>query len=102
LGKLFTRYPNLYADIAARFAEVAPIPRYMNAFFQQFQDRVVYGTDMGFNEFMYETTFRILQTNDEHFYAIDLTGYHWPLHGFGLSDSVLKKVYKTNAQKLIR
>jgi len=102
LGTLFTRYPNLYADIAARYAETATIPRYMNAFFQQYQDRLLYGSDMHFDKFMYETTFRILQTNDEHFYAIDLTGYHWPLHGFGLSDSVLKKVYKANAQKLIK
>src|SRR5687768_9953540 len=33
LGKLLDQYPNLYADIAARYGEVAPIPRDMNAFF---------------------------------------------------------------------
>lgn len=102
LGTLFSRYPNLYADIAARYAETATIPRYMNAFIGKYQDRILYGTDMSFDNFVYETTFRILQTEDEHFYAIDLTEYHWPLHGFGLPDPVLKKVYKANAQKLIR
>ena len=102
LGNLFSRYSNLYADIAARYAETAPIPRYMNAFFQKYQDRLLYGSDMHFDKFMYETTFRILQTNDEHFYAIDLTGYHWPLHGFGLTDPVLKKVDNSNARKLIK
>lgn len=101
LGRLLTKYPNLYADIAARYAETATIPRYMNAFIQKYQDRIMYGSDMHFDAFMYETTFRILQTEDEHFYAIDLTGYHWPLHGFGLSDEVLKKVYNTNAKKIL-
>lgn len=56
----------------------------------------------GIDKKIHETTFRILQYNDEHFYAIDLTGYHWPLHGFGLSDAVLKKIYKTNALKILR
>lgn len=102
LARLLTKYDNLYADFAARFAEIAPIPRYMQAFFEEFQDRLVYGTDMHPEDFMYETTFRILQTSDEHFYAVDLTGYHWPLHGFGLSDAILKKIYKLNAEKIFR
>jgi len=101
LGRLLDKYPNLYADIAARYAETAPIPRYMKAFYTKYQDKVLYGTDMSFDKKMYQTTFRILQTNDEHFYAIDLTGYHWPLQGFGLSDAVLKKLYKTNALKIL-
>ncbi|MEJ0106322.1 MAG: hypothetical protein WDO19_28925 [Bacteroidota bacterium] len=62
----------------------------------------MYGTDMGFDPSMYEMTFRILETNDEHFYEIERTGYHWPLHGFGLPDAVLKKVYRTNAEKIVR
>lgn len=101
LGDLLSKYNNLYADFAARFAEVAPIPRYMKAFFEKYQDRLLYGTDMHVDEEMYETTFRILQTADEHFYAIDLTGYHWPLQGFDLSNAVLKKIYKTNAAKIL-
>lgn len=102
LGDLLSRHPNLYADIAARFAETAPIPRYMHDFITRYQDRILYGSDMGPSTFMYETTFRILQTADEHFYAIDLFEYHWPLQGFGLSDDVLKKVYRDNAKKIIR
>jgi len=101
LSKLFLLYPNLYADISARYAETATIPRYMKTFFEKFQDRLLYGSDMQFESQMYETTFRILQTADEHFYAINLTGYHWPLHGFDLSNSVLKKVYQNNARKLL-
>jgi len=101
LGRLLSRYKNLYADFAARYAEISPIPRYMHAFFEKYQDKLVYGTDMQATNYMYETTFRILETKDEHFYAIDLTGYHWPLSGFGLSDAVLKKIYKTNAAKIV-
>jgi hypothetical protein len=50
---------------------------------------------------MYATTFRILQSSDEHFYETDLFGYHWPLYGFGLSDPVLKKIYAGNALKIL-
>lgn len=102
LGNLFKKYRNLYADIAARYAETATIPRYMLSFFNQYQDQIVYGTDMGYEPSMYEMTFRILQTNDEHFYEIERTGYHWPLHGFGLPDEVLKKVYGANALKIMK
>lgn len=102
LGRLFNKYPNLYADISARYAETAPIPRYMTTFYQKYQNRLLYGSDMPFEQKMYETTFRILQTQDEHFYTIELTGYHWPLHGFGLNDEVLKNLYKINASKILK
>jgi predicted TIM-barrel fold metal-dependent hydrolase len=101
LGRLLDRYPNLYADIAARYGETAPIPRYMSAFYRRYQDRLVYGTDMGFSPEMYRGTFRILETLDEHFYDREY-GYHWPLYGFGLPDSVLKRVYRENALKIMR
>jgi predicted TIM-barrel fold metal-dependent hydrolase len=100
LGVLFDKYDNLYADFSARYAENAPVPRYTKAFFEKYQDRLLYGTDMGFEKSMYETTFRILESNDEHFYNIDLFGYHWPLHGFGLSDETLKKIYRKNAERI--
>lgn len=102
LGNLFDKYPNLYADIAARYGEVAPIPRYMQAFFTKYQDRLVYGTDMGLNPKMYRTTFRILETLDEHFYEFSHFNYHWPLSGFGLDDATLKKVYRDNALKILK
>lgn len=101
LGNLLSKYKNLYSDFSARFAEIAPIPRHVKAFFEKYQDRLLYGTDMGPEKGMYETTFRILQTADEHFYAIDLTGYHWPLQGLNLSEKALKKIYKTNAEKIL-
>ncbi|HOW63656.1 MAG TPA: amidohydrolase family protein [Candidatus Paceibacterota bacterium] len=101
LGVLLDKYPNLYADISARYAETAPIPRAVRKFFDQYQDRLVYGTDMGRNKKMYLTTFRILETEDEHFYDWDLFTYHWPLHGLGLPDDVLRKIYSGNARKIL-
>lgn len=101
LGNMLDRYPNLYAEFGARYAETAPIPKYMNAFCEKYQDRLMYGTDMGYSPHMYATTFRILESNDEHFYEIDLFEYHWPLYGFGLKDSVLKKIYRENALKIL-
>jgi predicted TIM-barrel fold metal-dependent hydrolase len=101
LGSLLDKYPNLYADISARYAESAPIPRRMNDFYKKYSDRLLYGTDMGFDTSMYRITFRILQTTDEHFYEIGIFNYHWALNGFGLSDDILKKVYHDNASKIL-
>jgi predicted TIM-barrel fold metal-dependent hydrolase len=94
-------HPNLSADLGARFRETAPIPRFMARFCERYQDRLLYGTDMGFDAEMYRTTFRILETEDEHFYADAVRGYHWPLHGFGLKDEVLRKVYAENARRIL-
>ncbi len=101
LGEAFDRNPNLYADISARYAETAPIPRFAAQFYAKYADRLVYGTDMGFDQQMYRTTFRILESQDEHFYEIDQFGYHWPLNGLGLNDDILKRVYHGNAAKLL-
>jgi predicted TIM-barrel fold metal-dependent hydrolase len=100
LGAMFDRYPNLQADLSARFGETASIPRFMARFFGRYADRLLYGTDMGMDAEMYRTTFRILETEDEHFYEQNLFNYHWPLHGFGLKDELLRKIYAENARAL--
>ncbi|MCJ7465959.1 MAG: amidohydrolase [Maribacter sp.] len=101
IGKLLDSYDNLYLDIAARYAEVTPVPRYTKAFFEKYQDRLMYGTDMGFDPEMYKITFRILETEDEHFYKKSQFGYHWALNGLGLGDTILKKLYHENARKAL-
>jgi predicted TIM-barrel fold metal-dependent hydrolase len=97
LGEVFERNPNLYADISARYAETAPIPRFAASFYAKYSDRLVYGTDMGFDSDMYRVTFRVLESEDEHFYETEQFGYHWPLYGFGLKDEILERVYRDNA-----
>lgn len=101
LGALLDRNPNLYADISARYAETGATPRAASQFYAKYADRVLYGTDMGFNKPMYRVTFRILETLDEHFYETDQFDYHWYLNGFGLPESTLKQVYRDNAAKLL-
>ena len=102
LAAMFDRHPNLHADIGARFGETAPIPRFMARFYDRYADRLMYGTDMGMDAEMYRTTFRILETEDEHFYEQNLFNYHWPLHAFGLKGDVLRKVYADNARALMK
>ena len=102
LGELFDKYPNLYADISARYAETAAIPRFVARFYEKYQDRLVYGTDMGFSTGMYRLTFRILESADEHFYAWNQFSYHWPLNGLALNDNVLKRIYRDNALKILQ
>jgi predicted TIM-barrel fold metal-dependent hydrolase len=101
LGRLFDKYPNLYADIGARYGEIAPIPRFVKTFMEKYSNRIVYGTDMGASKDMYQTTFRILESADEHFYEHNRFGYHWPLHGLNLSDAALKKIYNENGKKIL-
>lgn len=101
IGRLLETYPNLYADNSARYSEIAPIPRHARDFFEKHSDKIVYGTDMGTAKQMYQITFRILETTDEHFYYHDYFSHHWPLHGLGLSESTLRKIYNGNATKIL-
>ena len=101
LGRLLDALPNLYADFAARYAETAVVPRATARFFEKYQDRLVYGTDMGFDPDMYRTTFRILESEDDHFYA-PMFNYHWSYGGFGLPAPVLEKLYRANALAVMR
>lgn len=102
LGRMFDQCPNLYADISARFAEVAAIPRSAGRFCEKYADRLVYGTDMHCSLDTYRITFRILESADEHFYAWSHFSYHWPLYGLALGDEVLEKIYRANALKIFR
>ena len=102
LGKYFDKYSNFYADISARFGEIAPIPKFAHEFIEKYQDRIVYGTDMtSLNERIYRVSFRILETADEHFYEFFWIDYHWPLYGLALSDNTLKKLYRDNIIKIM-
>lgn len=99
LSALMDKYPNLYLDISGRYGEAAQTPRATRNFIIKYQDRIFFGTDYGTTKEMYQNFFRILETEDEHFYIPDY-GYHWYYSGFYLPDSVLEKIYRTNAIRL--
>lgn len=108
LGEMLDRTPNLNADIAARFSETATIPRFVHRFLVKYADRIVYGTDVTYSEPFFGATFRILETEDEHFYLrgkVDTANfnfnYHWASNGFGLPDDVLKKIYYENMANIM-
>lgn len=101
LGELFDKYPNLYADISQREAYVASIPRFAKQFMEKYSDRLVWGTDQGYSLPMYRNSFHILETLDEHFYAWDVSNTRWCLYGIGLNDATLRKLYRTNALKIL-
>jgi len=102
LGQLFDKYPNLYADVSQREAYVGSIPRVAKKFMEKYADRLVWGTDQGYSLPMYRNSFRIWETEDDHFYAWDVSNSPWTLYGVGLSDSTLRKMYRENALKIIK
>jgi uncharacterized protein len=109
LAKMLDNNKNLYADITSRLKEIATVPNYAKAFIEKYQDRLLFGSDLGYDpkttmDFatkLYQATFRILESADEHIYEHDLFKYHWPLYGLQLSDTILRKLYRENALKLM-
>lgn len=108
------RFPNMSVDIAARISELGRQPRASRAFFEKYQDRILFGTDaiphgydypqQLFGDELYEIYYRFLETDDEYFdYAparIPPQG-RWQISGICLSDSILKKVYYENGERLL-
>jgi predicted TIM-barrel fold metal-dependent hydrolase len=95
------KYPNMYVEFGARQAELGRQPRRAGKFFEQYQDRILFGTDSDPEEKMYANYFRWLETADEYF---DYSGYpgqgRWEIYGLALPDQILKKVYSENAERI--
>lgn len=97
LSEALDRYPNLYLDISARDYELGRQPRTAALFMNQYRDRLLFGTDMGREEHMYEGWWRLLESPDEF-----IPGrLWWRLYGLDLSDEVLKAVYQDNARRVL-
>ena len=110
------RYPNMHVELGARIGELGRQPRRAKRFFDEYQDRILFGTDaipppLGnetpqqiFSDELYEIYYRFLETEDEYFdYApapVPPQG-RWRIDGLGLDDSILKKVYRDNAARLL-
>jgi len=101
------KYPNFYVDISARCSDLGRQPYTARQFFLDYADRILFGTDgnaMGQPiEEMYRLHWRFLESDDEY---IKIAKTHqrqarWRVYGLYLPDDVLKKVYQTNAFKLI-
>lgn len=100
LGSLLDAMPNMYVEFGAIIAELGRQPRMAKAFFDKYQDRIMFGKDSWVPE-EYPTYFRVLETNDEYFPYHKKYHAFWKMYGMGLSDDVLKKVYYKNALRII-
>ncbi len=94
------KYPNVYFGIGAVIAEFGRQPKRARAFFEKYQDRVVFGKD-AYNKEEFYTYFRVLETEDEYFPYYKKYHAFWAMYGLGLPDEVLKKLYYKNAIKII-
>lgn len=104
LGNWLDKYPNLYADLSARLAEIGRQPVTARAFFIKYADRILFGTDGPRSAKRLNPHWRLLETHDEYFpYAEDQYPPQgmWNIYGLDLPDEVLRKVYAENAARLI-
>ncbi len=118
------KYPNLYIDTAARIPEIGRHPpEKIRAFFVEFQDRILYGSDLGVSaepeplflgsegktpagakeeERFFSATRRYFETNDRDFdHPTPIQG-NWKISGIDLPEEVLRKIYGENARRVIR
>jgi predicted TIM-barrel fold metal-dependent hydrolase len=105
VGRLLDDHPNLSVDIAARLGELGRQPYTARAFFLRYADRILFGVDMSPDPAIYAIHYRFLETFDESFdygtEAVPGQG-RWQIHGVGLPDDVLAKVYAGNARRILR
>ncbi|HWF66952.1 MAG TPA: amidohydrolase family protein [Acidobacteriaceae bacterium] len=106
LGQHLDQYPNFAVDLAARMDYVATQPHAdIIAFITKYQDRLIYGTDNGFDrsrdeqkalsswEDRYAKDWRFLATND----MVDYKGHK--VQGLSLPQPILRKIFHDNAVK---
>ncbi len=100
LGRLMDEMPNMYVGIGAVLYEFGRQPRAARTFFEEYQDRVLFGKDSWAPE-EYPYYFRTLETADEYFDYYRKYHAMWKLYGLDLPDPVLRKLYYENALRII-
>lgn len=100
LGQLLDAMPNMYVEFGAVIAELGRQPRAARAFFEKYQDRILFGKD-AYVPKEYHTYFRVLETADEYFPYYKKYHAFWRMYGLDLPDQILRKVYFENALKII-
>jgi predicted TIM-barrel fold metal-dependent hydrolase len=104
VARRLDQYPNFAVDTAERIIDLVLQPREkVRAFLVQYQDRVLYGTDLGLMPWQepVRTIHEMEETyaRDWKFFAtdemVDYSGRR--VRGLGLPDSVLRKLFRNNA-----
>ena len=104
VGNLLDECPNFSVDIGARINELGRQPYSARRFFQKYADRILFGTDAGRNPDYYHIDYRFLETEDEYFMYNpgDIPGQgRWNIYGIHLPEEILKKIYFSNANRII-
>ncbi len=102
VNRTLARFPNAVIELGARQAELGRQPRRARALFLKYPDRVLFGTDISPTAPMYRSYFRWLETDDEYFDYFGAPGQgFWKISGLYLPDDVLRKVYATNAERVL-
>jgi predicted TIM-barrel fold metal-dependent hydrolase len=105
VGRLLDANPNLSVDIAARIGELGRQPYTTRAFMVRYADRILFGVDLAPDPAIYRLHYRFLETVDESFdYGVEPVPSQgrWQIHGLGLPDDVLRKVYAENAARVLK
>lgn len=120
VGRWLDQYPNLYVDIAARVPELGRHdPTQLRALFNKHQDRILFGTDLGFSSggIMLGSVgrerpriidiFHFLGQHIQWFESRSRQIAHptpiqgrWTIDAIGLTKPVLHKIYTRNALRL--
>ncbi len=100
LGRMLDTLPNTVVETGAILYDLGRQPRAAAAFFEKYQDRILFGKDR-YEASEYPYFFRVFETRDEYFdYYRDYHAF-WKLYGLGLSDDLLRKLYYGNAQRIV-
>lgn len=97
VSKVLDQFPNAYLDLSARDYEMGRQPRSAKVFLERYKDRLVFGTDMGREQHMYEGWWRVMESADEF-----IPGrLWWRYHALDLSEDVLKAIYRDTSRKIM-
>jgi len=112
VAKRFDRFPNFAVDISARLLDLAlQDAEKVRAFFLQYQDRILFGTDQGTWGLASEMPAskreslcsEMTNSYQEHFRYLEKEGpmtiSSREVLGIGLPEEVLEKVYRANARR---
>jgi predicted TIM-barrel fold metal-dependent hydrolase len=104
VGTWLDEHPNLYVDTTSRINELGRQPYTAREFFIKHSDRILFGSDGPRPAARLLPQWRFFETRDEYFpYAENPFPPQglWNIHGIGLPDDVLRKLYHENAAQII-
>jgi predicted TIM-barrel fold metal-dependent hydrolase len=123
VGRMLDKYKNLYIDTAARVPEIGRHdPARMRAFFERYQDRVLFGTDCGVGtaeedlmlgstgrhppslddiQRFFESTWKWFETAEKQIPTPTPIQGRWNIDGIALPREILEKVYHANAERVL-